>query len=126
MDITGKSQHGFKKNRSTASLSLTIQTIISQALEDDCHAIMASLDLSAAFDTVNIDLLLKRMRTIGLPDDLVGLVEVWLKDRCFYVSIDGNNSLLYDLHVVLNSMPIFDDDVKTNDHFLNVNCLILF
>ena len=37
------------------------------------------------------------MRTIGLPDDLVGLVEVWLKDRCFYVSIDGNNSLLYDL-----------------------------
>ena len=33
VDITGNSQHGFKKNRSTASLSLTIQTIISQALE---------------------------------------------------------------------------------------------
>ena len=57
----GSSQHGFKKKRSTTSLSLTIQTIISQALEDDCHALMESLDLSAAFDTVNIDLLLRRM-----------------------------------------------------------------
>ena len=57
-----------------------------------------------------IDLLLKRTRTIGLPEDLDGLVEVWLKDRCFHVSIDGNNSLLYDLHVVLNSMPIFESN----------------
>ena len=73
-------------------------------------AIMASLDISAAFDTLSIDLLLKRTRTIGLPEDLDGLVEVWLKDRCFHVSIDGNNSLLYDLHVVLNSMPIFESN----------------
>ena len=84
VDITGKSQHGFKKNRSTASLSLTIQTIISHALEDDCNAVMVSLDLSAAFDTVNIKLLLKRMRIIGLSEYLVGLVKVWLKERCFY------------------------------------------
>ena len=62
-------------------MSLTIQSIIAQALEDDNHALMASLDLSAAFDTVNINLLLKRMRIMGLPDDLVDLVSVWLKDR---------------------------------------------
>ena len=35
VDLTNNSQHGFKKNRSTTSLSLTIQTIIAQALEDD-------------------------------------------------------------------------------------------
>ena len=58
IDITGSGQHGFKKSRSTATLSLTIQSIIGQALEEDNHALMASLDLSAAFDTVNIDLLL--------------------------------------------------------------------
>ena len=34
---------------------------------------------------------------IKVISKLVGLVEVWLKDNCFYVSIDGNNSLLYDL-----------------------------
>ena len=44
IDLTGEGQHGFKKTRSTSSLSLNIQTIISQALDDDNHAIMASLD----------------------------------------------------------------------------------
>ena len=44
-----------------------------------------------------IELLLKRMRIIGLPNDLVNLVSVWLKQRSFYVYIDGNSSLLYDV-----------------------------
>ena len=32
---------------------------------------MASLDLSAAFDGVNTELLLKRLKTIGVPDDKI-------------------------------------------------------
>ena len=64
---------------------ITIQSIVAQALEEDKHALMASLDLSAAFDTVNIDLLLKRMRILGLPKDVVDLVSIWLKNR--YVQI---------------------------------------
>jgi hypothetical protein len=58
---------------------------------------VASLDLTSAFDVVNINLLLKRLKLIGLPDNVVGLVEVWLNDRSFYVSLDGENSILYDL-----------------------------
>ena len=64
----------FKKGRSTTSLSLTIQTIIAHALDDDDLAIMASLDLSSALDMVNVDLLLKRMMIMGLPEDLVSLM----------------------------------------------------
>ena len=58
---------------------------------------MASLDLSAAFDLVNIRLLLKRLKIVGLPDDVIDLVRVWLTDRFFYVSVNGNNSILFDL-----------------------------
>ena len=58
VDLTNSAQHGFKRKRSTASLSLTLQTLIAHALDDDNYAIMASLDLSAAFDVVNIKLLL--------------------------------------------------------------------
>ena len=36
VDLTGTNQHSFKKKRSTTSLS---QTIIAQALEDDCQAL---------------------------------------------------------------------------------------
>ena len=95
--MTNASQHGFKKNRSTTSLSLKIQTIIAHALDENNVAIMASLDLSAAFDMVNIDLLLKRMKIMGLPDDLLDLISVWLRERTYYVCINGENSTLYDL-----------------------------
>ena len=56
---------------------------------------MASLDLSAAFDIVDIEPLLKRLRIIGLPDDLIRLISIWLKDRNYYISFDGKSSTLY-------------------------------
>jgi hypothetical protein len=36
---------------------------------------MANLDLSAAFDVVAVNLLLKRLNIVGLPDDLIELVK---------------------------------------------------
>jgi hypothetical protein len=53
---------------------------------------MASLDLSAAFDVVNVGLLIKRLDIVGIPADVVSLIETWLSDRIFYVSVDGDNS----------------------------------
>ena len=50
---------------------------------------MASLDLSAAFDLVNIELLVRRLRIMGLPRDLVRLIRVWLENREFYVEVGG-------------------------------------
>ena len=60
---------------------------------------MASLDLSAAFDVVNVELLLKRLNIIGLPSDVIELVSVWLTNRYFYVSLDGSNSYVHDCNV---------------------------
>ena len=58
---------------------------------------MASLDLSAAFDVVNVPLLLKRLKVMGLPEDLIALIEAWLRGRSFYVSIGNLNSSLCNL-----------------------------
>ena len=57
---------------------------------------MASIDLSSAFDVVNIDLLLKRLRVVGLPADLVALIEIWLTNRTFFVEVNGTTSIFYD------------------------------
>ena len=94
ISLTGKSQHGFKKNHSTATIGLTLQSLLANALDENNYAIMASLDLSAAFDVVNVKLLLKRLNVIGIPTDVVSLIETWLTDRLFYVSVDGDNSYL--------------------------------
>ena len=97
-DITGKQQHGFKKSKSTATLALQIQSLIARALDDDNYVLMASLDLSAAFDVVNIDLLMKRLVILGLPNDVLSLIEIWLRNRLFYVEIDGQVSKFFEIN----------------------------
>ena len=87
-----------KKNKSTTTLSLQIQSLIARALDDDNYVLMASVDLSAAFDVVNIDLLLEHLRVIGLPGDVRDLIQVWLRDRFFYVEIDDLTSILHDIN----------------------------
>ena len=96
LDFTGKQQHGFKKNKSTLTAGLLLQSLIARATDDNNYALMASLDLSAAFDLVNVRLLSKRLRIIGLPSDLIELIVVWLSDRKFYVELDGVCSQIYD------------------------------
>ena len=62
--------------------------LISRALDGDNYALMASIDLSAAFDVINIGLLIKPLKIIGLLEDVVSLIEVWLRNKVFYVEID--------------------------------------
>ena len=97
VDLTGNAQHGFKKSRSTATAGLTIQTLLSRALDNNEYAMMSSLDLSAAFDVVNVKLLLKRLKIVGLPPDVIDLIQVWLSLRKYYVNIDGKCSMYYEL-----------------------------
>ena len=52
---------------------------------------MANLDLSAAFDNVNVKLLLKRFRIVGLQEDLIELIDKQLSTGSYYVSNDGSN-----------------------------------
>jgi hypothetical protein len=99
IDLTGKAQHGFKRKHSTTTAGLTLQSLLARALNDDKFAIMSSLDLSAAFDVVNIELLLKRLKIIGLPDDLLTLINNWLTERYFYVSVEGLNSFVHTSNV---------------------------
>ena len=68
--------------------------MISRALDDNEYVAMASLDLSAVFDMVNVPLLIKRLGIIGLPGDVIKLVETWLTGRFFYVEIDNITSNL--------------------------------
>ena len=56
-DLTGEYQHGFKRKHSTKTAGMEIQSALARALEQGKFAAMASLDLSSAFDLVNVKLL---------------------------------------------------------------------
>ena len=65
-----------EKNHSTAKLGLLFQSLISDALDKNHYALMASLDVSAAFDVEKMDI-------IGIPAHLVSLIDAWLAKRIF-------------------------------------------
>ena len=55
---------------------------------------MSSLDLSAAFDLINLDSLLDRLKIMGIPKDVIQLLEFCFRDRFFYVEANGKNSVI--------------------------------
>ena len=61
VDLTRQGQHGFKRNKSTSTLSAELLSMISRSLDDDEFVLVSSLDLSSAFDVVNVNLLIKRL-----------------------------------------------------------------
>ena len=93
--LTGENQHGFKKGKSTITASADIQSRIASLMDEDQYVAMASLDLSAAFDVINIDLLLRRLEIMGMPEDLMSLLRTWLRDRLCYVEVRNNCSQFY-------------------------------
>jgi hypothetical protein len=96
ISLTGANQHGFKNEQSTITASVEIQSRISALMDQDQYKAMASLDLSAAFDVANVDLLLVRLRKMGLPTDIINLLESWLKDRQCYVEVRNSCSQYFD------------------------------
>jgi hypothetical protein len=69
------------------TLSAKLKSMIGRAFEEDENVMAASLDLSAAFNIVNID----------LPKNITDLIRVWHENWSNYGSIDSINSNLYDL-----------------------------
>jgi hypothetical protein len=60
---------------------------------------MASIDLSTVFDLVNVKLLIKRLKIIGLPMDIIHIIEIWLSRLQFYSVF---NSILFDIAKLTN------------------------
>ncbi len=77
------------------TLSVKLHSITSNALDNYEFVLVSSFDLSSAFDLVNLSI--KRMKIISLPEDILELVGVWLDERFYFFSMNGNSSHLFDL-----------------------------
>jgi hypothetical protein len=86
-------QHGFKRGKSASTLSAELQWVIARVLDENVYLFMVSLDLNFVFDVVNMELPLKRMILVGLSNKYQYLVKKW----SYYVSIEIENSVLFDL-----------------------------
>jgi exonuclease III len=69
-------QHGFRSGHSTVMSLLNIQDKVTQAIDNNEYSIGIFLDLSKAFDTVDHNILLKKLENYGVR----GVPLSWFKD----------------------------------------------
>jgi len=85
-------QHGFRKNHSTSTAALTVQSIIAKALDKKKKVVVVSTDMSAAFDLLDKDVLLPRMIKLGIPLSLCKIYDEFLSDRKAFVQCGQSRS----------------------------------
>eukprot|EP00057_Strongylocentrotus_purpuratus_P003266 XP_003726286.1 PREDICTED: uncharacterized protein LOC100893945 [Strongylocentrotus purpuratus] len=86
-------QSAYKEHHSTETALLKIQTDLLQAIDSQKGVMMVLLDLSAAFDTVDHNILLNRLEDhFGITGLALKLIHSYLEDRNSHVLISGQLS----------------------------------
>ena len=93
-DIHVLHQSAYRVNHSTETALLKIYNDISRAISSRRKVILVLLDLSAAFefDTLNHDILMGRLRSIGLSDSTLAWFRSYLSGRTSTVRINNQYS----------------------------------
>ena len=83
----------YRKGRSTETVLLKVCSDLTDMMDSGQHALLALLDLSSAFDTVDHDILLTRLsRSFGVRGDVLSWMRSYLSGRCYTVRFGGTKS----------------------------------
>ena len=76
-----RSQHAYRKQHSTVTCLIEVLTYIYNLIDKKKLAAIISLDLSKAFDSIDHELLLKKLLKLGLEENAVKWVKSYLNQR---------------------------------------------
>ena len=85
-------QFGFRKGLGTCDALLTITNLVQKALDSGCEVRMIGLDFSAAFDRVNHQALIFKLKHLGIGGPFLSILTEFLTDRLQRVVVDGHYS----------------------------------
>ena len=91
-DILTSCQYGFRPKHSTYMAILDMYDSISAALDNNKFAIGIFIDLAKAFDTLNHDLLCRKLEIYGIRGIPLQWFKSYLSNRKQYVSLNGISS----------------------------------
>ena len=85
-------QSAYKSGHSTETALIKVQNDLLRSIDDRGVSVLVLLDMSAAFDTVDHDVLLSRLHWMGIRDAPLRWFRSYLTDRKQYVKIQDSKS----------------------------------
>ena len=86
--LLNQNQFDFRKHHSTTHAVSYIHEKLLQNVDENCYSCSVFLDLSKAFDTVNLEMLLYKLeRHFGVRRKALNLLKSYLSDRKQYTKI---------------------------------------
>ena len=83
-------QFGFRKGLGACDALLTISNVVQKALDSGHEVRMVGLDFSAAFDRVNHEALIFKLRQLGIGGSFLNILIEFLSNRKQRVVVDGH------------------------------------
>ncbi|KAL0152062.1 hypothetical protein M9458_052616 [Cirrhinus mrigala] len=94
-DIYEEFQSGFRPHHSTETALVKITNDLLLASDQGCISLLVLLDLSAAFDTIDHDILIDRLQNYaGIQGQALKWFRSYLSDRYHFVYLNGESSQL--------------------------------
>ena len=91
-------QSAYRAGHSTETVLLRVVNNILSALDNDNISVLPLLDLSAAFDTIDHQILVARLYSVfGIQSNALKWFEAYLKGRCQFTSVNNSSSPLSQL-----------------------------
>ena len=91
-------QSAYRAKHSTETALLKVRNDITMAIDTGQSAMLVLLDLSATFDTVEVDTLIRTLQNhFGVTGSAIDLLRSYMIDRYFQVKVKGKSSKLIKL-----------------------------
>ena len=107
LKILPESQNGFRRDRSTIDAMFVSRLLSSAAREKFTNIYKLFVDLTKAYDKVNRDILWKVLQRIGVPIELINLIQGLLVDSKAAIRIKGEIVGNFSLDMGLKQGSVF-------------------
>jgi hypothetical protein len=128
-DLLPNFQYGYRKSHNTSQAILDFTDSITKALKEKLVSIAVFMDLSKAFDTVDIDILQRKLHNLGLSKQSISLIKSYMTERrfCFQENLQQLYKLKYGVpHGSILGPLLFIMYIHDMKHITKNNRIIVY